>query len=461
MLGRRLWTLGYDPLPARTCTRRLHSTWLSRGQRHPAGQPPCTAQSALSAPIGASARGYSSAKSSTQDPGAAPLESRRRATGDGDRPFFRAPIQSGPAWITLSPAGRKLEADIKSGAVDPLVMLKDALRNDTQDLELVKACLTGYERTQLMTIARGKRADLIRAEKLGGLTLHWLWKDTERWFNVLEYDVALFHTLAYFLVAEGLQKYLMGMLRIEKFDRPGLNSQWRGQVFRCLIQALLHTDLTNSADRALDVFFELYDDIVRARSARTVEERRCSKDHFNKTSVWPPIVPLMSGLASLDFTKTSNDRYQRFEKLVTSELNRRPLKAQILPDNLAKLALWRPKDPDPDPYLMFLKERSQPYGVLEGSSDGPGIRAHVFAQCHRLRTVLLEQARAEDAAWVESVLEKSFPKTERAQFNLNYFLGTVDATSKVRKLYASDSTRNPTPWKAQDYTQMGNPHAAS
>lgn len=113
------------------------------------------------------------------------FESRTRTIREEGQPFFRGLEQSGPGWTGLPSTGRRLEADVKSGTIDPLKALRGALQNDTQDLELVRACLTYYEEIQLTAMGQRERLATIRADNVGGIALNWLWKDTQRWSQTL------------------------------------------------------------------------------------------------------------------------------------------------------------------------------------------------------------------------------------------------------------------------------------
>lgn len=142
--------------------------------------------------------------------------------------------QHGPSQTSLSPVGLELQANIRSGAVDPLSTLKDALESGDPSVELIRVCLTCYDEMRLFPLTRRKRLALIKADNVGALTLKWLWEDDNRWMQVLQYEISLFDTLAFFLVAEGFQDYVTGLIRADSPSKAG-GSRWRGLVLRSLV----------------------------------------------------------------------------------------------------------------------------------------------------------------------------------------------------------------------------------
>lgn len=79
----------------------------------------------------------------------------------------------------------------------------------------MQICLDTYRHLRLVDLNRKQKLAQITEDRIGGLTLDWLWRGDRRWAHVLEHEHHLFEAITYYLVAEGLEEYLLGLMKVE------------------------------------------------------------------------------------------------------------------------------------------------------------------------------------------------------------------------------------------------------
>lgn len=150
-------------------------------------------------------------------------------------------MPNAPPRSLLSLQGQSLLQDFRRETKDPVYVLKDRLREGTLDTETVRICLGTYKATPLVSLSTSQRIARLKADSMGAIALDFLWKDDQRFQNLIRNDPLVFQSLCFCLAAEGKDNYIISLLRLEKPTGGPLPVQWRGSVLRCVIKAKLAT----------------------------------------------------------------------------------------------------------------------------------------------------------------------------------------------------------------------------
>ena len=238
--------------------------------------------------------------------------------------------------------------------------------------------------------------------------------DNERCHRLLWYDTGVFRTLSLFLVAEGLQSFLIDLLRADIPHHPTAAGRWRGILLRDLIRSILVTN--NTADRplALTTFLGVREQILSARQQAPQKKSSDSVDQFHFTSIWPAAVELDGAIARRNLLYASADDYRRFKKIFQHERKRRGY-SQNSAFQSAIYDLYDPAAPDPDPLLEHLKglvSKDNGKDIKSSLSTRPIERQFSLRHYLDLQGILRDRSGTDDANRVRSVLTKSFDGVE-------------------------------------------------
>lgn len=350
----------------------------------------------------------------------------------------------------LSPSGIRLADQIVNGETDPLVTLRNGLKNGDLALETVWICLEQHRELRLDRLSKSARIEQIKVDRVGELTLDWLRQDEACWVDVLSNHVLIFDTLCYYLVAEGLQDNIVHMIRTEAPATRGLpiRATWRGMILRSLVKAVLDTETQRSADQAIKLFVEIHDEVVtlRARSKR-IHHLGQQEDAYDMTSRHPACTEIGRRLMTNTYPKTSESQFRRF--LAVNWTIPRTGKSRQL--SCAVLPLYIPNTPEPGPALELFKkwfgDLPEDGGRQLFGTDFKTRKPIYFALC-RLENVLLGQERSDDASWVARTRDSLFGKAEQHNFRKMNRYNIAEGSAFIRQV-GSHESENIRPRKIQ------------
>ena len=322
-------------------------------------------------------------------------------------------------------------------------MLRKGFENGDLDLETVWICLERYREFRLNRLSEPARIDQIKADRVGGLTLDWLWKDKARWADVLSHKLLFFDTVCYYLVAEGLQDYILGIIKLDvpAPQRLAFPYRWRGFILRSLVKAVLDTETEGSADRAIKLFMNIHDEVLtlKAQSESTFISGG-DKEAYATTSLHPACVELSGRLVTNSYPKTSESHFRRF--IAANYGVPRVAKSQEL--SCAVLPLYIPNAPEPDSALRLFKEW---FGELRTARDphllgrNPKSRKPVYFALCRLETVLRAQNRSDDTSWVARTRDVIFQQAEQHNFRKANRFVAAGGDMSIRKVTGNEVGR--------------------
>ena len=326
----------------------------------------------------------------------------RRANMVLDAPSSK---QSVPHVKSLSPEGQHLLRRLRSQHESPAVALREHLEREQASTEIVRVCLEEY-RARLTKHPRTARPRLIRQDKIGSLTLRWLWSQDMRWVTLMHQDIMFLTTLVYYLVAEELDEFVVGWIKAElpagvssMFSEDSVD-RWRGQLLRALIGAHLDLAFGGSADRALQALFRVRDGVTETRKAMG-QLRDRPRHGFGYTSLWPAIIRVNRAIFESKMHATDPRLFERFLDLVLSKnvKSRGVAKADV-----AMLRLRHPTKPDPDPYLTFLRKHIGDgpwvWTLLPSWTNGVNAKTKLLLCMETIIKLLGALGRQADLDWV-------------------------------------------------------------
>ena len=263
----------------------------------------------------------------------------------------------------LSPEAKKIKQQLSSKQEHPAVVLRTVLtRTDALvPLDVLLLPLRALA-DRLAQLAVPARKEEMRREPIAAAFLQYIWAHDTLWRKLACYAHDDMLTLCHYANAEGLDDYILDWLYIE--DLPGRESiaeqhGWRSYLLRRLVQARLDNDENGSANSALEVFFEVYDQKKRARAdyARLLRLRKnVQKLPISSISIFPAVIALRSALAVATISQNTEAKlYDRF-MLVNDEL---PAIGSDIIGNMgrAMLALGHPTNANVQPALDIIEQR--------------------------------------------------------------------------------------------------------
>lgn len=343
----------------------------------------------------------------------------------------------------FSPSGIRLANEIVNGEIDPLVTLRKGLEVGGLTVETVWICLQKYRELRLDRLSESARIEQIGVDRVGGLTLDWLWQDEARWVDVLSHQVLFFDTVCYYLVAEGLQDYIVGTIRLRApaSGRLPVPFRWRGIILRSLVKALLDTETQQSADRAIQLFIEIRDEVLdlRAQSENSYISGD-DEDAYRKLSLNPACIELSSRLITNAYPNTSESQFRRFLRANWNV----PKTGKSKEFSCAILLLYIPDAPEPDHALRLFRGwfgESHLTRDLHWLGNDAKYRKPVYFALCRLEDVLLGQERTDDALWVARMRDSLFKQSEQRNFHRTKRIQAEGGDLSTRKVGAVESDK--------------------
>lgn len=273
---------------------------------------------------------------------------------------------------TLSASGAKLQKDFRAQSNDPVAELKSRIASDTADLETVRLCLSEYME-RLQQLSRSHRRKVLLADRLGGLTLEWLWKDQARWVPVFTgQDWAFLNTLGFMLPGEKLDDVVLGLLKLPLPAAPSVQlseenqHRWRGTLLRAVVNGHMVLSSNFSADPGLDLFFGVLDEIWIAKGDRQL--RGVSKP-IVQTSIWPAVIALGSTMAIGHTAETTPEKYDRFLAILNDYQASQTSKDMRL--TIIQLLVVHPRQPTAEPLIRFFRDGEVPRYLLKNPTRVP------------------------------------------------------------------------------------------
>lgn len=329
-----------------------------------------------------------------------------------------------------SSAAIKLERDIFIGGKNPVTVIETGLRHGDLDLETVWTCLEGYKNKHLRHLDRSQAVTQIQKDRIGGLCLDWLWKDNDRWSHVLAHESLFFDALSYYLVAEGLQDYLLNIIKLEHAPAESIHPAWRGVVLRCLIRAMLDVATDESADRAIEVLEKINDEVVPLRAH---DGLRVHMDTYASTSLQPASIELLRRLSRGEHRRTSQHKFRQLLSMAQRVMGR----GKSADLALARLALMIPNAPNPEPLLTVLRKWRASKAESELPLAHEGTRRAVYLSACRLEDVLRDQSRHEEARWVSGVCERLFARADQRSLDYGKLAEEQHDGSRGKQVYGT------------------------
>ncbi|KAK4611814.1 hypothetical protein CLAFUW4_12696 [Fulvia fulva] len=237
---------------------------------------------------------------------------------------------------------------------------------------------------------------------MASTTLKHIWEDEHLWSTVVFGDSLAFFSLCVFAVYEGLEDVVMEWARVEASARYLARTNetyapevWRGSIVRSMVTAANVCSTDNSADRALSMFFKVVQWRVAGRQQRP-------SGTAARISLFAAAVELMNALSSGRYHNTGPQLYSTFQGLCN--------KSHIRPRSdfngswelsIARLALYHPTNPDPDPTIELMRDLLARHG--SGFDPVPHMRDPYKRSLQRCHELLRSQKREQDSEWITQV----------------------------------------------------------
>ena len=317
----------------------------------------------------------------------------------------------------LSEQGRVLQSKLRSGQEDAITRLKAHIAGNEAGVEVVRVCLECYY-DRIWKLPRKARPAVLRQDRLGGITLKWLWQNHMQWISAVHENEDFVGLLTYLLVAEDLGDYVFQWILSETTSeglpspspdriRSATPDRWRGSLLRKLVTAHIVLDTSACADPALKTLFRLLD----LKDARRAEGSWWnSTEPIIRISIRPAAVKLNKAFKTGEYTRTDPQLYARFIQLYSDH----PLiDFGTAEREKARLYLNFPGKPSPDFALRYLRKQVSEHSFDELRSLLPPLgwpRLDVEDFFKTLTEVLEKQERKEDMEWVKVYQRHVFGK---------------------------------------------------
>ena len=253
---------------------------------------------------------------------------------------------------TLSPIGSKVHQRLASKKEHPAAILRDLTATHAITALPVDAILIPLRELvrRFSGVHQNVRKKEVLREPMAAALLQYLWAHQDLWWNFTcraHNELAL---LSLYAEIEGFGHFIVDWLQIPVPEHDYSSSSpemsnWRGFLLRTIVSARLACGEDQSADKALQTFFE----VNAAKLAAKHDGQSSAGDvPLFRLSIKPAMIELTSALSSRRFLGTRADLYDRFVRLHGNYGGMTPIEKDFAQ---AQLALAHPTRPSCRPAL--------------------------------------------------------------------------------------------------------------